>query len=76
LVIRERNDKREFARIDIQDKNLFMSPFFYLSPNDIVYIEPLKAKQYATQGDFFQRYSTLFIPLASLTTFFLGVVFF
>lgn len=63
LVIRERNEVRELARINTQDKSLFTSPYFYLSPNDIVYVEPLKAKQYATQGDFFQRYSYLIIPI-------------
>lgn len=76
LVIRERNDKREFARIDIQDKNLFMSPFFYLSPNDIVYVEPLKAKQYATRGDFLQRYSNVLFPVVNLLTFFAGALIF
>ena len=76
LVIRERNEKREFARLDLQDKNLFMSPFFYLSPNDIVYVEPLKAKQYATQGDFFQRYSSVFVPVVSIVTFLVGALLF
>lgn len=76
LIIRERNNKREFARIDIQDKNLFMSPFFYLSPNDIVYVEPLKAKQYATRGDFLQRYSNILFPIVNLLTFFAGALIF
>lgn len=63
LVIRERQQLREFARINTQEKELFKSPYFYLSPNDIVYIEPLKAKQFATQGDFWTRYG---IPIVSL----------
>lgn len=73
LVIRERNEVREFARVNIQDPRLFASPYFYLSPNDIVYVEPLKAKQYATQGDFFQRYAALLFPIVTLFTFFLGM---
>ena len=72
LVIRERNEQREFARINTRDKNLFQSPYFYLSPNDLVYVEPLKAKQYATQGDFFQRYAPVFYPLVSMVTFLIG----
>jgi polysaccharide biosynthesis/export protein len=76
LIIRERNEKREFARLDFQNKNLFMSPFFYLSPNDIVYVEPLKAKQYATQGDFFQRYSSVFVPVVSVVTYLVGALLF
>lgn len=72
LVIRERNDVREFARVNTQDPELFQSPYFYLSPNDIVYVEPLKAKQYATQGDFLQRYASIIFSIASLLTFYLG----
>ena len=72
LVIREREGKRDFNRINTQNKTIFESPFYYLTPNDIVYVEPLKAKQYATQGDFLQRYSGILIPLVSLITFVLG----
>lgn len=72
LVIREREGERVFNRINTQDGSIFQSPCFYLSPNDIVYVEPLRAKQYATQGDFLQRYSGVLIPLVSLVTFVLG----
>ena len=72
LIIRERNEQREFARVNIQDKRLFRSPYFYLSPNDIVYVEPLRAKQYATTGDFVQRYAILIVPLISFITFWAG----
>lgn len=75
LVIRQRSETRELGRINTQDTAVFNSPYFYLSPNDIVYVEPLKAKQYATQGDFIQRYGPLLIPLVSLITFFLGTRF-
>jgi polysaccharide export outer membrane protein len=72
LVIRQRSNLREFGRVNTQDTVLFQSPYFYLSPNDIVYVEPLKAKQYATQGDFASRYAPLLFPIVSLLTFFLG----
>ncbi len=72
LIIRERNDVREFVRINTQDKSLFQSPYFYLQPNDLVYVAPLKAKKYATQGDFIERYSSILFPLVSLLTFVLG----
>jgi polysaccharide export outer membrane protein len=72
LVIREREGVREFNRINTQNKSVFNSPYFYLSPNDIVYVEPLKAKQYATSGDFLQRYAGVLFPVVSLITFVLG----
>ncbi len=66
LLIRERGGQREFARLDTQKRTLFQSPYFYLRPNDIVYVEPLKAKKYATQGDFIQRYAPVLHPLVAL----------
>lgn len=74
LVIRERNDSREFARVNTQDPNIFQSPYFYLSPNDIIYVEPLKAKQYATQGDWVSRYSVVLVPFISFLTFVAGTL--
>lgn len=74
MVVRERNEVREFARVNTQDPELFNSPYFYLSPNDIVYVEPLKAKQYATRGDFIDRYSVILVPFVSAVTFWLGSI--
>lgn len=70
LVIREREGIREFTRVNTQVGTMFYSPYFYLSPNDIVYIEPLKAKKYATQGDFVERYSVIIVALLSFATIF------
>ena len=44
LVIRELNGKREFGRIDLRDPNLFLSPYFQLQQNDVVYIDATKKK--------------------------------
>lgn len=48
LVIHERDGVRSMERLDLTDKNVFNSPFFYLQQNDIVYVQPenrLKTKQ-------------------------------
>lgn len=73
LIMRERNKVREFARINTQDPTLFQSDYFYLQPNDLVYVEPLKAKQFATQGDFISRYSGVLVPVVTLFTFLIGL---
>ncbi|MBO0932058.1 polysaccharide biosynthesis/export family protein [Fibrella aquatilis] len=44
LIIREEGNKRTFARIDLTNRNAFQSPFYYLHPNDVVYVEPGKAR--------------------------------
>lgn len=42
LVIREKDGgkEREFKRLRLNDQSIFYSPYFYLQPNDIVYVEP------------------------------------
>ncbi|MFD2570781.1 polysaccharide biosynthesis/export family protein [Spirosoma soli] len=44
LVIREENGQRTFNRIDLTKRDVFQSPFYYLHPNDVVYVEPGKAR--------------------------------
>jgi polysaccharide export outer membrane protein len=44
LLIREVDGKRTYARINITQRNLFDSPYYYLHPNDILYIEPGKGR--------------------------------
>lgn len=44
LIIREQNGKRSMHRVNLNRKDVLNSPYFYLQQNDIVYVEPDKAK--------------------------------
>ena len=44
LIIREKEGKREFGRINLRDANVFQSPYFYLQQNDVVLVEANKRK--------------------------------
>jgi polysaccharide biosynthesis/export protein len=44
LLIREKNNKRTTVRLNLNDKEILNSPYFYLQQNDIIYIEPDEAK--------------------------------
>jgi polysaccharide biosynthesis/export protein len=44
LLIREENGKRKTRHIDLNSSNFFNSPYYYLQPNDVVYVEPNKAR--------------------------------
>ncbi len=44
LVIRDVDGKKTETRIDLTSKALFSSPVYYLSQNDVVYVEPNRAK--------------------------------
>src|SRR4030095_14236563 len=43
-IIREINGDREIGTIDLTSKNVFDSPYFNLQQNDVVLVEPKKAK--------------------------------
>lgn len=58
LIIREVEGIRTITRINLNEKDVLNSPFFYLQQNDVVYVEPDKAR--ALQ--------------ASTTTFYLPIV--
>lgn len=44
LIIREQGNKRVFTRIDLTRRDAFRSPYYSLRPNDIVYVEPGRAR--------------------------------
>lgn len=44
LVIRETPAGKQFKRLNITDNSIFYSPFYYLKPDDVVYVEPTLAK--------------------------------
>jgi polysaccharide export outer membrane protein len=44
LVIREEPGRKVVKRLDLNSTDLFTSPYYYLQSNDVVYVEPNKAK--------------------------------
>ena len=48
LVIREMEGQRFFARVDLTDRSLFTSPYYYLRAGDLIYVEPKKGRLTST----------------------------
>ena len=48
LLIREKDKVRTTTRLNLNDKEILNSPYFYLQQNDIIYIEPDEAKALQT----------------------------
>jgi polysaccharide export outer membrane protein len=44
LLIRQVDNKRTVTRLDFTQKDIFDSEYFYMQPNDIVYVEPNQRK--------------------------------
>ena len=56
-IIRQTDNGSEIVIVDIGSADILSSPYYYLKPNDIVYVEPLKIKQW---GFTTFPYSTVF----------------
>ena len=64
LLIREENGAKTLTRLNLNSKELLNSPYFYLQQNDVIYIEPSKARvgqASTTRGDI-----SLVVSIASL----------
>ncbi len=44
LLIREEDGKRITRRINLNSADFLSSPYYYLKPNDVIYVEPNKSK--------------------------------
>ena len=56
-IIRQTDHGSEIITVDMGQADILSSPYYYLKPNDIVYVEPLKIKQW---GFTTFPYSTVF----------------
>lgn len=69
-VVRNNGSKNDVITLDLLSKDILSSPYYYLQPNDIIYIEPLKNKTYAFE---FFPYALVF---STITTALLIATFF
>ena len=44
LLIRENDGRRKVKRINLNSRNFLTSPYYYLQPNDVIYVEANKEK--------------------------------
>lgn len=51
MVIRDFNGTKVYNRIDLTSKEAFKNPAYYLTQNDVVYVEPNKSGVSAAAGD-------------------------
>ena len=45
-IVRQTNNGSEIVTVDMGSADILSSPYYYLKPNDIIYVEPLKIKQW------------------------------
>lgn len=78
-VIRENGEgERSVYTLDLNDKNVFNSPAFFLEQNDVVYVEPNQSRANASKYGAAETYRistlTVLISLATMATTIFGLV--
>lgn len=59
LLVRESGGKKELVRLDLNDSRIFQSPYYYLRQNDVLYVEPGKAKAAANNASRTQAFAII-----------------
>ena len=75
LLVRENNGKKEFERFNLNSSDIFQSPYFYLKQNDVIYVEPNKAKVATTNAARTQTISLIGSAISVLIVLFSRVNF-
>ena len=63
LLVRENQGKRQQIRLDLQSKELFTSPYYYLQNNDVLVVTPSPAK-YASVDASYRNVSLIISALS------------
>ena len=69
-IIRQTDNGSEIVTVDMGKADILESPYYYLKPNDIIYVEPLKIKQW---GFTTFPYSTVLSVMSLAVTLYLAL---
>lgn len=70
-VIRQTPTGVQMNNIDLTDVNVMKSPYYYLQPNDYIYVKPLRQKTWGTGQTGIQSIGTIITLLSLATTVYL-----
>jgi len=73
LVIREINGQRTFGRLNLKSPDVLASPYFYLQPNDVVYVD-LNRNKAAANDQVTVRNISLATSIISVLAILVGVL--
>ncbi len=70
-IIRQTPTGVQMNDIDLTEKNVMKSPYYYLQPNDYIYVKPLRQKTWGTGQTGIQSIGTIITLLSLATTVYL-----
>ncbi len=70
MIIRDRGNEKTVKHVNLEDQSIFSSPWYYVQPNDIIYVKSDQSK-FATEEAKRKYQNTLSFVLSGLTFVFL-----
>ncbi|PWK18645.1 polysaccharide export outer membrane protein [Xanthomarina spongicola] len=68
LIIRQYPQGQKIHHVNLLDAKVMQSPYYYIQPNDIIYVKPLKQKSWGTGTTTMQTVGTIVTALSLVTT--------
>ncbi len=68
LIIRQFPQGQKIFHLDLTDINVMNSPYYYIQPNDMIYVKPLKQKSWGTGTTVLQNLGAIATVLSFITT--------
>ena len=68
LIIRQYPQGQQIHHINLLDAKVMQSAYYYIQPNDIIYVKPLKQKSWGTGVTGMQSVATIITALSLVTT--------
>lgn len=66
LLIRQYPEGTRLHRIDLLDRQIVASPFYFIQPNDQIYVEPMKVRETGTGENTAQTLALVFAGISSV----------
>lgn len=68
LIIRQYPQGQQIHHLDLTDVNVMKSPYYYIQPNDMIYVKPLRQKTWGTGTTGKEALATIISVLSLVTT--------
>jgi len=67
-IVRQTNEGVKTINLNLTDKNILTSPYYFIQPNDIINVKPLAVKSFGIGTTGFQTFASVLGVLASTAT--------
>jgi len=68
MIIRQYPQGQKIFHIDLTDADVMQSPYYYIQPNDMIYVKPLKQKSWGAGTTIVQNIGVIATVLSLVTT--------